>query len=127
MIQGNERVIRPRLADAAFFYDIDRKQTLAERAPGLGHVVFQKQLGSLADKAHPQRPWRAFIAERIDGDVQHAQRAAQLAKCDLVTEMVLEFPELQGIMGCYYALRMVSPGSGPGAGRAVPAALCQPM
>lgn len=104
VIQGNERVIRPRLADAAFFYDTDRKQTLAERAPALASVVFQKQLGSLADKAHRNAAVAAFIAGRIDGDVHDARRAAELAKCDLVTEMVLEFPELQGTMGRYYAL-----------------------
>ncbi|MDX1466694.1 MAG: glycine--tRNA ligase subunit beta [Halomonas sp.] len=104
VIQGNERVIRPRLADAAFFYDTDRKQSLAARAPALADVVFQKQLGSLADKAHRNAAVAAFIAGRIDGDVHDARRAAELAKCDLVTEMVLEFPELQGTMGRYYAL-----------------------
>ena len=103
VIEGNERVIRPRLADAAFFYDTDRKRTLASRIEELSGVVFQKQLGTLADKAHRSAAVAAFIAGRIDGDVAQARRAAELAKCDLVTEMVLEFPELQGIMGRYYA------------------------
>ncbi|WP_111415270.1 glycine--tRNA ligase subunit beta [Billgrantia lactosivorans] len=103
VIEGNEKVIRPRLADAAFFYDTDRKRPLAARLPGLANVVFQQQLGTLADKAHRSAAVAAFIAGRIDGDVGLARRAAELAKCDLVTEMVLEFPELQGIMGRYYA------------------------
>ncbi len=103
VISGNEKVIRPRLADAAFFYDTDRKHTLASRIPQLESVVFQQQLGTLADKARRSTAIATFIAERIHGDVAHAQRAVALAKCDLVTEMVLEFPELQGIMGRYYA------------------------
>ncbi|MFP3344243.1 glycine--tRNA ligase subunit beta [Halomonas sp. SIMBA_159] len=103
VISGNEKVIRPRLADAAFFYDTDRKHTLASRIPQLESVVFQQQLGTLADKARRSTAIATFIAERIHGDVAHAQRAVTLAKCDLVTEMVLEFPELQGIMGRYYA------------------------
>ena len=103
VISGNEKVIRPRLADAAFFYDTDRKHTLASRIPQLESVVFQQQLGTLADKARRSTAIATFIAERIQGDVAHAQRAVALAKCDLVTEMVLEFPELQGIMGRYYA------------------------
>ncbi|APE30897.1 glycine--tRNA ligase subunit beta [Halomonas aestuarii] len=110
VIQGNERVIRPRLADAAFFYDTDRRRSLGDRAPELAGVVFQKQLGSLADKAHRNAAVAAFIAGRIDGDVHDARRAAELAKCDLVTEMVLEFPELQGIMGRYYAANDGEPG-----------------
>ncbi|WP_104203159.1 glycine--tRNA ligase subunit beta [Billgrantia saliphila] len=103
VVEGNEKVIRPRLADAAFFYDTDRKLPLATRIDGLADVVFQKQLGTLADKAHRSAAVAAFIAGRIGGDVTQARRAAELAKCDLVTEMVLEFPELQGIMGRYYA------------------------
>ncbi|MBE0487694.1 MAG: glycine--tRNA ligase subunit beta [Halomonas sp.] len=103
VIEGNEKVIRPRLADAAFFYDTDRKRPLASRIDELAGVVFQKQLGTLADKAHRSAAVAAFIAGQIGGDVGHARRAAELAKCDLVTEMVLEFPELQGIMGRYYA------------------------
>ncbi|MGO2242476.1 MAG: glycine--tRNA ligase subunit beta [Halomonas sp.] len=103
VISGNEKVIRPRLADAAFFYEVDRKRTLASRTALLESVVFQKQLGTLADKARRSTAVATFIAERINADVAHTQRAVALAKCDLVTEMVLEFPELQGIMGRYYA------------------------
>ena len=103
VIAGNEKVIRPRLADAAFFYETDRKRTLASRIPQLESVVFQQQLGTLADKARRSTAIASFIAEQINGDVAQAQRAVALAKCDLVTEMVLEFPELQGIMGRYYA------------------------
>jgi glycyl-tRNA synthetase beta chain len=103
VIEGNEKVIRPRLADAAFFYDTDRKRPLSSRIDELAGVVFQQQLGTLADKAHRSAAVAAFIAGQIGGDVGHARRAAELAKCDLVTEMVLEFPELQGIMGRYYA------------------------
>ncbi|SDI92429.1 glycine--tRNA ligase subunit beta [Billgrantia gudaonensis] len=104
VIEGNERVIRPRLADAAFFFDTDRNRPLADRIPELASVLFQQQLGSLTDKAHRNAAVAAFIAGQIDGDVGHARRAAELAKCDLVTEMVLEFPELQGTMGRYYAI-----------------------
>ncbi|MCB8890639.1 glycine--tRNA ligase subunit beta [Vreelandella malpeensis] len=103
VISGNEKVIRPRLADAVFFYDTDRKQRLAARIPQLENVVFQKELGSLADKVRRSTAIATFIAQQIGGDTGHAQRAVALAKCDLVTEMVLEFPELQGIMGRYYA------------------------
>ncbi|PTL91484.1 glycine--tRNA ligase subunit beta [Halomonas litopenaei] len=103
VIAGNEKVIRPRLADAAFFYETDRKRPLAERIEGLSSVVFQKQLGTLADKARRSANVAAHIASRTGGDESRARRAAALAKCDLVTEMVLEFPELQGIMGRYYA------------------------
>jgi glycyl-tRNA synthetase beta chain len=104
VIHGNEKVIRPRLADAAFFYDMDRKHSLESRIEALSGVVFQQALGTLADKSRRIDAVAAFIAGRIDGDVGQARRAAQLAKCDLVTEMVLEFPELQGIMGRYYAI-----------------------
>ena len=104
VIEGNEKVIRPRLADAAFFYDTDRSRPLAERIESLADVVFQQQLGTLADKAQRSAAVAAFIAGRIGGDVAQARRAAELAKCDLITEMVQEFPELQGIMGRYYAI-----------------------
>lgn len=103
VIQGNEKVIRPRLADAAFFYETDRKRTLASRIPMLESVVFQQKLGSLADKARRTATIAQLIARQIGGDPAFAHRASELAKCDLVTEMVLEFPELQGIMGHYYA------------------------
>lgn len=104
VIEGNERVIRPRLADAAFFYDTDRNKPLAERIESLNDMVFQQQLGTLADKAERSAAVAAFIAGHIGGDVAQARRAAELAKCDLITEMVQEFPELQGIMGRYYAI-----------------------
>lgn len=103
VIAGNEKVIRPRLADAAFFYETDRKHKLADRFSGLANVVFQQKLGTLAEKAARSANVAAHIARKIGGDEDKARRATQLAKCDLVTEMVLEFPELQGIMGRYYA------------------------
>lgn len=103
VIAGNEKVIRPRLADAAFFYATDRRHPLADRIPQLDKVVFQQRLGTLADKASRSQVIATHIAARIGGDQRLAQRATELAKCDLVTEMVLEFPELQGIMGRYYA------------------------
>ncbi|WP_438765210.1 glycine--tRNA ligase subunit beta [Kushneria sp. TE3] len=103
VIEGNERVIRPRLADAAFFFETDRKQPLAARIEQLESVVFQKQLGTLADKSGRVEVLARAIAEKLGGSSEQAGRAAALAKCDLVTEMVLEFPELQGIMGAYYA------------------------
>lgn len=103
VIEGNEKVIRPRLADAAFFYESDLKHSLASRRESLASVTFQHQLGTLADKSDRNETLARTIAERIGGNSGHAGRAAQLAKCDLVTEMVLEFPELQGIMGYYYA------------------------
>jgi glycyl-tRNA synthetase beta chain len=100
---GNERVVRPRLSDAAFFYDTDRRQPLAQRRTGLGGVVFQSQLGTLADKAARIRVLAGEIAERLNADRTSAERAAELCKCDLLTAMVGEFPELQGTMGRYYA------------------------
>jgi glycyl-tRNA synthetase beta chain len=101
---GNERVVRPRLADAAFFYETDRKTTLAARQAALGSVTFQARLGSLADKSARVVELAGQIARITGEDPAHAQRAAQLAKCDLLTAMVGEFPELQGVMGRYYAL-----------------------
>lgn len=100
---GNERVVRPRLADAAYFYAADRKQTLASRRDALGAVAFQARLGSLADKTARITALAAQIASLAGTDVPAAQRAAELAKCDLLTAMVGEFPELQGVMGRYYA------------------------
>jgi glycyl-tRNA synthetase beta chain len=100
---GNERVVRPRLADAAFFWEQDRKAPLAARLPQLDAIVFQAQLGSIGDKVRRITHLAREIATRIDGDGALAERAAQLAKCDLVTNLVGEFPELQGIMGRYYA------------------------
>ena len=101
---GNERVVRPRLADAAFFYAADRKTTLESRRGALAAVTFQAKLGSLADKAARITVLAVQIARTTGGDAAHAQRAAELAKCDLLSAMVGEFPELQGTMGRYYAL-----------------------
>jgi len=101
---GNERVIRPRLADAAFFWDADRRTPLAARQESLREVVYQRGLGSLFDKAMRTANLAAEIAAALGVDSTFVQRAAALAKCDLVTGMVGEFPELQGIMGRYYAL-----------------------
>ncbi|GMQ83617.1 MAG: glycine--tRNA ligase subunit beta [Gammaproteobacteria bacterium] len=100
---GNERVIRPRLADAAFFWNQDRKQTLEQRIDGLHSMVYQKKLGSLYDKQERVAKLAATIAAQIGGNAAHAERAARLCKCDLLTSMVYEFPDLQGIMGRYYA------------------------
>jgi len=101
--EGNERVIRPRLADAAFFWDNDRERTLASRKEGLGDVVYQQGLGSLADKSARVGAIAKWIAGAISHDASDVVRAAALAKCDLVTGLVGEFPELQGTMGGYYA------------------------
>ena len=101
---GNERVVRPRLSDAAFFYDLDRKQKLADRVPALDAVTFQAKLGSIGDKVRRVTKLAGEIALLIDADRAQAERAATLAKCDLLSNMVGEFPELQGIMGRYYAL-----------------------
>jgi len=105
VIGGNERVVRPRLADAKFFFDQDRKKTLASRVAGLDKVVYHNKLGSQGDRVKRVRAIAEAIANRIDvGLVADVQRAAELAKTDLVTDMVGEFPELQGTMGRYYAL-----------------------
>ena len=101
---GNERVIRPRLADAAFFWKQDRKQRLESRADQLRNMVFQKRLGTLFDKQQRVAQLAARLAATLGSDPMLADRAAALGKCDLVTSMVYEFPELQGIMGRYYAL-----------------------
>jgi glycyl-tRNA synthetase beta chain len=100
---GNERVVRPRLADAAFFWEQDRKSPLAARLPQLDAVTFQLQLGSIGDKVRRIGHLAREIATRIDGNETIAARAAQLAKCDLLTNLVGEFPELQGVMGRYLA------------------------
>ena len=100
---GNERVIRPRLADAKFFWDQDLKINLAERAVQLKNMVFQKKLGTLFDKQQRLAKLATFISSQIDGNPVWAQRAAELCKCDLLSQMVYEFPDLQGIMGHYYA------------------------
>lgn len=103
VIAGNERVVRPRLSDAAFFWTTDRKQRLDARCEALRRVTFQTQLGSLHDKTERVRALARTIAVAIGSDATLADRAAALAKCDLLTTMVGEFPELQGLMGRYYA------------------------
>ncbi|MBU6259222.1 MAG: glycine--tRNA ligase subunit beta [Burkholderiales bacterium] len=105
VIEGNERVVRPRLADAKFFFDQDRKRSLESRLPQLDKVVYHGKLGSQGERVRRVRALARSIGARIGGDVlaQQADRAAQLAKADLLTDMVGEFPELQGIMGGYYA------------------------
>ncbi len=100
---GNERVIRPRLADAAFFWDSDRKKTLDARQDTLREVVYQHGLGSLYDKSKRVAKLAKFVATAAAADAGIAVRAGELAKCDLLTGMVGEFPELQGTMGRYYA------------------------
>ena len=101
---GNERVIRPRLADAAFFWDNDRKKTLASREESLRDVVYQQGLGSVADKSQRVAAIAAWMAAAVEHSPEDVVRAALLAKCDLVTGLVGEFPELQGTMGRYYAI-----------------------
>jgi len=101
---GNERVIRPRLEDAAFFWNQDRKQSLHSRATQLDSMTFQKKLGSLGDKQIRIAAIATTLAEQLGFNIERVQRAAALCKCDLVTSMVFEFPDLQGIMGRYYAL-----------------------
>ena len=100
---GNERVLRPRLADADFFWRQDRAHRLADRVESLREVVFEKRLGTLYDKTRRAEALAGTVAEAIGADAALAARAARLAKCDLMTEMVGEFPELQGTMGLYYA------------------------
>jgi len=100
---GNERVIRPRFSDAAFFWEQDRKCSLASRKDQLKKMSFQERLGSLFDKTERVVKLVEFIAGQMGVDVSHARRAAELSKCDLLTDMVFEFPTLQGVMGRYYA------------------------
>jgi glycyl-tRNA synthetase beta chain len=102
---GNERVIRPRLSDAKFFWDQDAKLSLEDRLDHLKEVVFQKQLGSIFDKSSRVSSLAKAIADKIGGDPDLAQRAGLLSRCDLVTEMVYEFADMQGIMGKYQAQR----------------------
>jgi glycyl-tRNA synthetase beta chain len=102
--QGNERVVRPRLTDAEFFWQQDRRINLAEYLDVLKDVVFQKQLGSLFDKVERISNLTTHITQLIGGDEAHGQRAGLICKCDLMTDMVHEFPSLQGIMGRYYAI-----------------------
>ena len=104
IVQGNEKVVRPRLTDAEFFFKQDKKQPLETFNERLKNVVFQAQLGTVYDKAGRVSRLAAFIAPLIGGDAQRAGRAGLLSKCDLATEMVGEFPEMQGVAGYYYAL-----------------------
>ena len=105
VIGGNERVVRPRLADAKFFFDQDRKKTLASRVEGLNKVVYHNKLGTQGERMARVRGIAKALGQALGGDAlaQAADTAAQLAKTDLLTDMVGEFPELQGIMGGYYA------------------------
>ena len=106
VIGGNERVVRPRLADAKFFFDQDRRKSLESRVAGLGKVVYHNKLGTQGERVQRVAAIARRIGECLGGGelVQHAEQAAVLAKADLLTDMVGEFPELQGIMGRYYAL-----------------------
>jgi glycyl-tRNA synthetase beta chain len=104
IVGGNERVVRPRLEDARFFYNQDRKTRLEARVPQLAKVVYHNKLGSLLDRVQRIQLLSGRIARSLGTDVAFSERAAWLAKADLLTGMVSEFPELQGIMGRYYAL-----------------------
>lgn len=104
IVAGNEKVVRPRLTDAEFFFKQDKKQKLDSFNDRLKNVVFQAQLGTVYDKAVRVSRLAAFIAGRTEGNAQWAARAGLLSKCDLATEMVGEFPEMQGVAGYYYAL-----------------------
>jgi glycyl-tRNA synthetase beta chain len=103
VIAGNERVIRARLTDAEYFYRNDLRSNLISHSEKLKAVVFQEKLGSLYDKTQRLKTLASFIAVKINANGQYTKRAAELSKCDLMTSMVWEFPELQGIMGDYYA------------------------
>ena len=105
IVEGNQRVVRPRLADAKFFFDQDRKKTLESRVPALAKVVYHAKLGSMGERVERVRSLARDIGQQLGGPAlaQSADRAALLAKADLLSDMVGEFPELQGIMGGYYA------------------------
>ena len=103
IISGNEKVVRPRLADAEFFFNTDRKKRLEDNLPRLQTVLFQQQLGTLRDKTDRIQALAGWIAEQIGADVNHATRAGLLSKCDLMTNMVFEFTDTQGVMGMHYA------------------------
>jgi glycyl-tRNA synthetase beta chain len=104
IVRGNERVLRARLSDAKFFYDQDRKVRLEDRVPQLAHVVYHNRLGTQLDRVKRLETLAGQYARALDDDASLAERGAKLAKADLITGMVGEFPELQGIMGRYYAL-----------------------
>lgn len=103
VIEGNEKVVRPRLADAEFFFNTDRKRPLIDRLPELEHAIFQKQLGTIKDKTDRITELAGYIADQIGADVEQSKRAGLLAKCDLMTSMVFEFTDTQGVMGMHYA------------------------
>ena len=103
VISGNQKVIRPRLADAEFFFNTDKKNTLYSRLESLDTVLFQKQLGTLKAKSERIATLSEYIAKQIGADAQQAYRAGLLSKTDLMTEMVMEFPDVQGVMGMHYA------------------------
>lgn len=103
VVTGNENVMRARLSDADFFFRQDKKQPLSAYRAATEHVVFQQKLGSLSDKSRRMSVLMTYLSESLQLDVIQAQRAAYLSKCDLMTGMVSEFPELQGLMGYYYA------------------------
>ncbi|WP_247350578.1 glycine--tRNA ligase subunit beta [Ralstonia pseudosolanacearum] len=103
IIEGNERVVRPRLADARFFFEHDKKKPLADRVPQLARVVYHNKIGTQLERVSRLQAIAGQLAEKLGADVAHASRAALLAKADLLTDMVGEFPELQGTMGTYYA------------------------
>ncbi len=103
VIEGNEKVVRPRLADAEFFFNTDRKRPLIDRLSELDNAIFQKQLGTIKDKTDRITELAGYIAEQIGADVDLSKRAGLLAKCDLMTSMVFEFTDTQGVMGMHYA------------------------
>ena len=104
VIKGNEKVIRPRLADARFFFETDKKQTLSSRLESLETVLFQKQLGTLKAKSTRIADLAKEIAVKLNADGEKAHRAGLLSKTDLMTNMVMEFPDVQGVMGMHYAM-----------------------
>ncbi|HGM6989117.1 TPA: glycine--tRNA ligase subunit beta [Serratia marcescens] len=103
IISGNEKVVRPRLADAEFFFNTDRKKRLEDNLPRLETVLFQQQLGTLRDKTDRIQALAGWVAGQIGAEVNHATRAGLLSKCDLMTNMVFEFTDTQGVMGMHYA------------------------
>lgn len=109
VIKGNERVIHARLSDAQFFYENDLKKPLSSNLSTLDHILFQKKLGSIGTKVKRIIKLSSHIAKTLNADVNSTKRGAELCKCDLVSEMVFEFPNLQGIMGAYYALHNKEP------------------
>ncbi|EOW9174062.1 glycine--tRNA ligase subunit beta [Vibrio cholerae] len=103
IVEGNEKVVRPRLADAEFFFNTDRKRPLVDRLSLLENAIFQQQLGTIKDKTDRITELAGYIAKQIGADVEKSKRAGLLAKCDLMTSMVFEFTDTQGVMGMHYA------------------------